>query len=181
MTDRIDIVPFSSIAGDGQAVRALRNIFFDTSGKMFDDDSQRQAFAELWLEQFLRHDPELAHVAMSYDQVVGYIVASHVDPAQSPRFSELGYFRDFAEFTVQFPAQLHVNLNEAWRGMGIGGKLVRRVCADASAAGLNGVHVVTAAQARNRAFYERQGFSELALTGWKGNQVVFLARTCNSD
>ena len=48
-----------------------------------------------------------------------YLVGALQDPAQQPRFADIGYFRtDFAHLTKRFPAHLHINVVPQARGTG---------------------------------------------------------------
>jgi GNAT superfamily N-acetyltransferase len=126
--------------------------------------------------EYLRLEPHLAFVGCAAGRAVGYVVSCHANPARSPRFAGLTYFQAFAAACARFPAHLHINLTEAARGGGIGARLIEACAADAAAAGLSGIHVVTSATARNVGFYRRNGFHEVDSAERNGNRVVFLGR-----
>jgi len=61
-----------------------------------------------------------------------------------------------------YPAHLHVNLREGFRGQQLGRQLVEMFCQRARTAGARGVHAgVSAENARGRRFFEELGFIEL--------------------
>ena len=156
---------------------AVDDIFFETAPLAPSDEPERSMFYQLWLGQYLRHEPQLAYVARAGDtDIVGYLVGCHVNPATSERFAKLGYFQTFADACGRFPAHLHLNLTEAARGAGIGARLIDAFAADTRVAGLAGLHVVTAAAARNIGFYRRNGFTEIAATERNNTRIVFLGR-----
>jgi predicted N-acetyltransferase YhbS len=157
----------------------IETIFFESAANQaFASLREREAFRERWLGRYFEHDPGLVLVALDdSDGVVGYLVGSLDDPAREPRFADIGYFATFAGLTAQFPAHLHVNVAPDWRSAGLGAHLVAQFLADARAAGVAGVHVVTGSASRNRTFYERAGFREAGRTSWNGREVVFLARS----
>lgn len=152
-------------------------IFFEASNtKSFENEAARLAFRERWLGRYLRDDPQFAYLAIApAREVVGYLIGSVDDPA-SPRFAEEGggiaAFRDVNE---RYPAHLHVNVAPAYRGFGIGGRLIDAFIADAQRAGAAGVHVVTSATSANVPFYNRNGFREI-VRGGPANALVCLAR-----
>jgi GNAT superfamily N-acetyltransferase len=156
----------------------IESIFVETAAiQVFSGPAERQAFRERWLGRYLAHDPGLVIVALDEaGGVVGYLVGSLEDPARTRRFADIGYFATFADLTARYPAHLHINVSRDWRNAGLGARLVARFLADARAAGVPGVHVVTGSASRNRAFYERAGFRAAGLTSWHGQEVVFLAR-----
>ncbi|MFM9938169.1 MAG: GNAT family N-acetyltransferase [Hyphomicrobiaceae bacterium] len=163
---------------------AIEAIFFAASGRTFTTCPERLSFRERWLGRYLERWPELAFVLLASPQhgraaepaVVGYLVGCLDNPAQSPIFSDLGYFQDLAPECARFPAHLHINLAPSVRGLGLGGRLIEAFAAAARQAGAPGLHVVTAPDARNVGFYRRQGFVEAARASWNGKTVTMLGR-----
>lgn len=155
----------------------IESIFFAASDvRVFSSDEARAAFRERWLGRYLEHDPAHVYVALSEGRVAGYLAGCLDDPATAERFSDIPYFRAFASVTRDFPAHLHVNLAEPWRGIGVGGALVEAFARDAAETGAPGVHVVTGKGRRNAGFYSRHGFETRAVTEWNGKEVVLLGR-----
>ena len=159
----------------------IDHIFFESSNtKTFASEAERQAFRTRWLGRYLEHYPEWAYVARtSDDEVAGYLVGSIVDPAKTPLFSDIGYFKDFAALTARYPAQLHVNLAPERRGLGIGSRLMSAFATDLARAVVPGVHVVTSRGVRNVSYYAANGFEEAGSTMWNGRELVFLGRKLN--
>ncbi|HUI07598.1 MAG TPA: GNAT family N-acetyltransferase [Verrucomicrobiae bacterium] len=61
-----------------------------------------------------------------------------------------------------YPAHLHVNVREGFRGQRLGQRLVEAFCERAKAAGVRGVHAgVSAENPRARHFFEELGFVEV--------------------
>jgi GNAT superfamily N-acetyltransferase len=176
------IEPYLARPRGGRLISELDQIFFDTSAtKAFASEDVRAAFRERWLGRYLNHDAQHAFLAIvdpgAVDEALaGYLVGSLDDPAQAPRFHDLAYFKTVADLTAQYPAQLHVNLAEAWRGQGVGRALVDAFCGHAQAAGLPGVHVFTGRGMRNVRFYESAGFAEVGAVAWNGGEIVMLGR-----
>lgn len=160
-----------------ERVTEIDAIFFESSNtKAFESDAARAAFRERWLGRYLTHDPQYAVLAQTADgKIVGYLVGAIDDPARSARFGDIGYFGELSAVTPRYPAHFHVNISPAFRNRRIGERLVAAFLSAAKAAGAHGVHVVTSAGARNVAFYERNGFSEVARAGREG-RLVFLGR-----
>lgn len=154
-------------------------IFFEASGtKTFAAEAERAAFRERWLGRYLKHEPEWAYLAIAGDRnVAGYLVGS-IDASARP--ADSGYLEEFEPFAADYPAHLHVNLAPTFRNRGIGRDLIAAFAADAARAGARGMHVVTAAGARNVGFYERAGFHILARSTVGGRELVFLGRKLGS-
>lgn len=177
-SNKFEIRRWTDIGAREGLLPLLDAIFFEASGtKSFASDADRQTFRERWLGRYLERDGQWAYLAFdSNDTLAGYLLGSLDDPARTPRFDDIGYFKDFAGLTVAYPAHLHVNLAPAFRNLGIGAQLIDRFAKDAARAGAPGVHVVTGAQARNISFYARNGFRELDRATSNANEVVFLGR-----
>ncbi len=114
--------------------------------------------------------------AISAGKVAGYLVGSLDDPARTDRFADIPYFAPWAHLTARFPAHLHINLAAAARNHGVGRRLVEAFATHAQSHGAPGVHVVTAAAARNVRFYTRAGFAPHDTRDHNGTAIVFLAR-----
>jgi GNAT superfamily N-acetyltransferase len=174
------VVPYLACPDRVGIEAAIEAIFFEASGRTFEPGPEREAFRERWLGRFLARWPELAFVLMTEPRdaaapvVGGYLVGCLDDPAASPLFDDISYLRDFAEICADFPAHLHINMAPAARGRGLGGLLVGVFAAVARERGAPGMHVVTAAGARNVGFYGRLGFSEQGRTVWNGKPLVLL-------
>ncbi len=155
-------------------------IFFESSNtKTFAGAAERAAFRERWLGRYLEHEPQWAYLAIAGDRsVAGYLVGSISASVQQ---TDGGYLEGFAPFAANYPAHLHVNLAAAFRNRGIGRELIAAFAADAARAGAKGVHVITAAGARNVGFYARAGFRILARSKVGGRELVFLGRALGAS
>lgn len=155
-----------------------RIFFVSSSVQSFPGDDERAAFRDRWLGRYLRHDPRWAYVALDREErVAGYVIGAVDDPARVERFADIPYFQPWAHLTAEFPAHLHINVAPEWRSAGVGSRLVEAFAADARAAGVPGVHVVTGEGMRNVGFYLRNGFEHLATLEQAGKRpVVFLGR-----
>jgi GNAT superfamily N-acetyltransferase len=175
----VTIEKFDARPRSAGEMAALDEIFLAASGtKTFASEAARTEFHERWLGRYLTHDPQWAYLAVAgTGEVVGYLVGSIDDPAKFSRFDDIVYFKAFAALTAKFPAQLHVNLADSWRGRGIGGDLVEAFARDATRAKCPGVHVVTSRGMRNIGFYTARGFEEASHLACNGRELVFLGRT----
>jgi ribosomal protein S18 acetylase RimI-like enzyme len=177
---QVAIRRWADVPGRERLIPAIDAIFFESSNtKIFADDAERVAFRERWLGRYLAQNPEWAYIAVAGDGgVAGYLVGSIGDPK---RTEDMGSFQDFAPFTADYPAHLHVNLAPGFRKRGIGRDLIAAFATDAARAGAKGMHVVTGAGARNVGFYERAGFRIVARTLVGGHELVFLGRALGPE
>ena len=180
MTTDVEICRWDLIAERERAslIPDIDHVFFSSSAtQSFADDAAKAVFRERWLGRYLRHFPQHALLARAPDRrVVGYVVGSLADPARDPLFADLPFLSAFAALTARFPAHLHVNLAEGWRGQGLGARLVAAFADAARAAGAPGVHVVTQRGMRNVGFYLANGFTEQGAVVLDGRELLLLGR-----
>lgn len=179
MPDDIVIRDLSDGRLSCEVVAQVDAIFFEASGRRsFATPGERAAFRERWLGRYLRGGSDVVLVAEDRrGTVAGYLVGALEHPAGQERFTDIGYFRgEFRALCQAYPAHLHINLKPVFRNRGIGARLVAAFAAQAVEAGAPGIHVVTAADARNVRFYARCGLAELGSVSWNGRQLVFLAK-----
>jgi GNAT superfamily N-acetyltransferase len=178
VTEQIRIVHQPGPTCPPRLLAQIDAIFLQTSAKPPLAGPERQVFHERWLGRYLRGGTDVLLLALAgEDTVAGYLVGALEDPAAKARFADIGYFRtDFAHLTPLFPAHLHINLDQRFRGQGIGARLVETFAATAHRAGAPGVHAVTGRGMRNVRFYERCGFLERGSALWNGSEIVFLGR-----
>ena len=136
------------VPGPGLCPRRLAQveaIFFEASRRTIAPGPEREAFRERWLGRYLLGGSDVVLLALEgSDRVAGYLVGALENPAEQPRFADIGYLRtDFAELCRRFPAHLHINLAPAFRGRGIGARLIETFAVRAATADATGVHVVT--------------------------------------
>lgn len=180
-------IAIATLPGTGMPVQLAAQIdaiFFQASGRSgFASPQERAAFRERWLGRYLKGGSDVLLLAQDGPgTVAGYLVGALEDPAAQERFADIGYFRGaFRELCRRYPAHLHVNLARAFRGRGIGARLMAAFEAHAAAAGAPGLHVVTAREARNVRFYARCGLVEAGAACWKGRDVVFLAKPLDTS
>lgn len=165
-TDLVGAPEFSGVDARRRLIAGLDHVFFTSSARQsFADAAERVAFRERWLGRYLAHFPDFALVALDSERgVIGYVIGSPHDPARDALFSDLAFLSAFAHLTQRYPAQLHVNLDNDWRGQGIGARLVSAFADLARTAEATGMHVVTQRGMRNVGFYLANGFLERGAT-----------------
>jgi GNAT superfamily N-acetyltransferase len=179
MTDHVCVRRIDGPTVLADLAAGLDVIFFEASGRAgFASAQERAAFRERWLGRYLKGGTDVVLIAEDPSgALAGYLVGALEDPAVQARFADIDYFRGaFRELCRRYPAHLHINLAPRFRNRGIGPRLIAAFAAHAAAAGVPGLHVVTAKAARNVRFYARCGLAEVGATCWNGREVVFLAK-----
>jgi hypothetical protein len=147
---------------------AMREICCDTAARPV-PPGERDAFGRLWIDPYERWAPEWAYVARAEGKVVGYLTGCRSSvPFFAKAFAfgprpKLGANLRFpasllARLARGYPAHLHVNVREGYRG-GTGRALVSRFEEEAAADGARGVHLFCGA--RPVGFYRKAGYEEL--------------------
>ena len=84
----------------------IEEIFFATSpsAKTLRPD-ERQPFKERWLGRYIAYDIESFFVAITeVSTVAGYLAGCLDNPANNPRFADIGYYPSFAPLCDWYPS-----------------------------------------------------------------------------
>lgn len=161
---KIEIATYDGLCGaEAAAARAeIRDIFFLCAARQdFADPGARDAFAARWLDYYLTEEPGRVFLARKSDGgLAGYLTGCADSGAAAPLFERIPHYALFEDRFALYPAHLHVNCRPEARSHGVGAALVAAFLAQLRAARVPGVHVVTAPEARNVAFYRRCGFQD---------------------
>ncbi len=164
-------------AEQAAALERIEDIFFLSSasgGTLLGPD--RDAFYRRWTGYYLDQQPDLVLLAEAEGAVVGYLMGCDRSADAARLYEDLLYYRAFEDCYADYPAHLHVNVHPDHRDGGVGASLVRRFEQVCAGRGCAGVHLVTAAGARNRAFYERLGYQEISACRVEERDLVLLGR-----
>ena len=159
------------------ALPIIEKIFFLSSargGTLLGPD--REEFYRLWTGYYLDHHPDLVLLAESDGAVIGYLMGCDRSAEATQLFDDIFYYRAFEDCYAAYPAHLHLNVLPEHRGVGVGADLIARFEDVCGGRGCDGVHLVTAAGARNRSFYDREGFSLVSERQVEGRDLVLLGK-----
>lgn len=150
----------------------VTDVFWETTTRQeFSNETERRKFQVQYLDDYL---DQLAYVAVEEGVVLGYVVGRAdtllVEATWAPH---LEIFRTEYE---HYPAHLHINCRTIAQGKGLGGQLLAALEKDLFARGVKGLHLITAADARNVNFYKKYGYLEVAQKPWKTAQLIMLGK-----
>jgi GNAT superfamily N-acetyltransferase len=134
------------------------------------------AFFRRWTGYYIEERPGLVLVDCKHGFIDGYLMGCEDSAAAERLYDDLFYYRAFTDCYSAWPGHFHVNVEAHARKAGIGRRLVEDFVARCRERACPGVHLVTAAAACNRAFYEALGFAEAAHRRVAGRELVLLAR-----
>lgn len=154
----------------------LREIFFESSTrKVFKDVAEKETFFWKYTGFYLKHYPDFVFVATLGEKVLGYCLGMPRTHG-SELFVLQPHLKIFQDLFEDYPAHLHINCHADSRGLGIGAKLLTRFEDQLQAIDIAGVHLITGADARNRSFYARQGYTFEVPRVYEGKTLLFLGK-----
>jgi ribosomal protein S18 acetylase RimI-like enzyme len=169
------IIPFET-----QYLNEVKEIFFTSSTrKNFNNDEEKESFFYKYLGFYLSHYPELAWVA--YDgKVSGYVVGSPVSH-DDQLYAIQPHLQIFGPDLLHYPAHLHINCHDEFRGKGIGKKLVLAFEKSLNDKKIHGLHIMTGVDSKNRSFYKNLGFIYEHVEVFHGSSILFMGKTLSPE
>jgi GNAT superfamily N-acetyltransferase len=176
-------IRLSGLADPAPALTALRDIFFESSSRtVFASDEDRQAFFRRWTSFYLERCPEdVWFWREPPDGFAGYLTGCRDSAGADRLFAEVPGYAVFAGCFADFPGHFHVNCRAGRRGQGLGARLVGTFVEDCRGAGLAGLHLVTAPEARNVGFYRRLGFTVTLNRPFANRSLLFMGRSLKPE
>lgn len=160
---------------DIKHMKEVREIFFESSTrKEFKDEAEREAFFYKYVGYYLKHYPQLCFVAVK-DRVLGYIVGSP-QSTEAELVSIQPHLNIFSREYQEYPAHLHINCHHESRGMGVGSLLVGKLIECLKLNNINGLHIMTGANAHNQSFYKKLGFDYEVVEDFRGSPILFMGK-----
>jgi ribosomal protein S18 acetylase RimI-like enzyme len=142
----------------------VEKIFWQTSARTsFENPDKKKQFQTHYLDRYLQ---EIALVAKINSKVVGYIIATE-NSLKMPHSTDL-----FSDLYEDYPAHLHINCDENFRGQGIGRQLIDTLENKLKSQGCAALHLITSPSAQNVSFYRQLGFDFEVLRG----EMLFLGK-----
>jgi GNAT superfamily N-acetyltransferase len=171
--EKADNIPdFSNHVGD------LDDIFFKSSVKRdFRTYEEQQHFREISFGRYIAHHRDSFFVALNGGgRAVGYLAGCLENPTKLDHFSDIMYFSCIDDICQNYPAHLHVNVAEHYRGYGLGTALVERFVNWAEIHSVPGIQIVTSSISRSIPFYLGLRFTELREFPWNSGTAVCMGR-----
>jgi ribosomal protein S18 acetylase RimI-like enzyme len=165
-------------AHTGAIKKTVDEIFFESSPKKsFSSASEREAFKFKYLDWYAQKCPQYFLVALGEkSEVLGYICGV-ADTRLHPDLAALHpWFEIFDDCFELFPAHLHINCAESARGRSIGSTLLAVFENYLRSDGVTGVHLVTAPNARNVGFYDKNGYKFTNTEKWQESELLLMGK-----
>jgi len=187
--------------GDRAAVAEICILTGDAGGDSRRRWPDPELLANVFALPYVDHEPELAFVLDDGGRAVGYILgtadtasfvkwfreewlpplAERYPPPPDPPTTQLEWLRRrlhtpermLLPVVEDHPAHLHIDLLPAYQGVGHGRALMTRFLRALGEMGVARVHLqMDPANTRARAFYDRMGFTEIAVDGLPAGAVL---------
>lgn len=177
------VVRYSQLGKEGRDVLLpqLREIFFQSSSvKTFKSTLEREEFFAKWCGDYLTYFPEFFYLMV--DEATNLLCYLAVCPDTSANLDRLKV-KSLGIFTSEYelyPAHLHMNTHENYRGLGLGAMILAAAEADLRLKKIRGLHLITEPTARNFEFYKRQGFNDIVLKAYANTQLCLMGKDLNS-
>ena len=160
----------------------LDDIFFRASVKRdFRTHEEQQCFREMSLGRYIAKHRDSFFMALNGGgHAIGYLAGCLKNPTKLDHFSDtyFGYIEDICQ---NYPAHLHINIVEHYRGRGVGTALVERFVNWAEIHSVPGIQIVTSSTSRSIPFYRRLHFTELREFPWNSGTAVCMGRRLADD
>lgn len=177
------VVRYSQLGNEAKAVilSQLKEIFYQSSSiKTFKNLEEREAFFMKWCGDYLNFFPEFFYLMV--DEATNLLCYLAICPDTSAnldrlKVKSLGIFVDEYEL---YPAHLHMNTHENFRGIGLGAMILTAAEADLRMKKIKGLHLITEPTARNFEFYKRQGFNDVVVKAYNDTQLCLMGKDLNS-
>lgn len=137
----------------------VEEIFFESSTKKdFTSQKERDEFQWKYLGYYIQHFPELCWIALEADKVLGYLVCAPETDTQEFYLIQ-PHLLKFKDQYERFPAHLHMNMHFESRGKGVGSLLLKHCFKELKTRRVNGLHILTGKDSKNREFYLKLGLT----------------------
>ena len=155
----------------------IEAIFWETSArKAFASDDEKIHFRARYLDTYLTQYSEHVFVAALGERVLGYILGVPETLKATDILKSSPHLEIFEDLYERYPAHLHINLTADARGTGLGGELLQAFERHLSALQVKGVHLITAATARNVSFYLKNHYTHRVERLWDGRPLLLLGK-----
>lgn len=143
----------------------IKTIFYLTSQKKdFDNDLEKQEFANKWLTPYLDHFPEHTLVSIDKNNIVSGYLTGCPDTLNSLSNFNFNYMNNFKHLYDKFPAHFHINVHPKFQGQGVGKQLVEQFEDGMMNLKIKGSHIVTHPNAININFYKKTGYTNTEIS-----------------
>jgi len=161
----------------------LDEIFFKSSVKRdFSNHGEQQYFRDMSLGRYIAKHRDSFFIALNGDgHAIGYLAGCLENPTKLDHFNDITYFSYIADICQNYPAHLHINIAEQYRGCGLGTALIERFVKWAQIHAVPGIQIVTSSTSRSIPFYRRLRFTELREVPWNSGTAVCLGRQLAVD
>jgi ribosomal protein S18 acetylase RimI-like enzyme len=161
-----------------RVISAVEKIFFESSvKKTFKSGEEREAFRHKYLDWYAKNYPEYFFVALDQNNNAYGYICGVPDTTKHPELNTLHpWFSLISDDFSDYQAHLHINCADTARGIGLGSTLLNVFENALRGKGIKGVHLVTAPDARNVGFYDKNGYKFRHDFLWNSNPMLLMGK-----
>lgn len=177
------VVRFSQLTSKAKEIMLpqLKEIFYQSSSKKtFKSTEEREEFFMKWCGDYLDYFPEFFYLMV--DEASNLLCYLCICPDTAANLARLKVksLSIFSEQYAKYPAHLHMNTHENYRGLGLGGMILAAAETDLRIKKIKGLHLITEESARNFEFYKRHGFQDIFIKEYLNTQLCLMGKDLNS-
>ncbi len=177
------IILFSQLSNEAINILLpqIKDIFFHSSSvKVFKSDEDKNNFFKRWCGDYIELFPDFFYLMIDdKSNLLGYMAVCPDTEAFINKLS-IKSMEVFADQFKKFPAHLHMNTHENYRGLGLGSMLIRGVETHLKAKNIPGIFLITERNMQNFKFYERNGFHKQIEKQYGQTMICFMGKDLNS-
>ncbi|MCD8067349.1 MAG: GNAT family N-acetyltransferase [Lachnospiraceae bacterium] len=164
-----------------KARKVVEGICIGTSDYFSQNPLMREALLQVFCHYYIEKEPGNCFVAVDEnDRAVGYILCAenfseweqlfqkdYIELSDNPATKMMGpgTIDGLKDFAADYPAHLHIDLNEGCQRQGLGTRLMDTLLAHLREKGISGVMLCVAADnEKGKSFYHKYGFTVLEKT-----------------
>lgn len=158
---------------DKEVKKKLTEIFWQTTSFISEDEKLREDLKYKYFEWYFEKKLPIFYYEEKED-ILGYILGD-LETSADFYLKAHPYYAHF-EKLPDYSAHLHINCHPKAQGLGIGSKLLlyfEKFCMEN---GVQGIHLVTALDAKNVSFYLKNNYQKLTVLEWKQVSLLFLGK-----
>lgn len=155
----------------------LRRIFFATAQVPLKTEEEREKLFWRYAGIYTQNWPDDTFFACHLDtnETMGYLLGCRDSRKAADLLTPLtNSYALFSDLFDRYPAHLHMDVDPAFQGRGIGSFLLQEYIIELKKFNVRGLHIVTAPELRNANFYLKHKMKHQVVREYNGRPLMFM-------